>query len=51
VWVEKEDAKNKYGSENYFSAAMGGRSLRATAEIALGSGVYDGRNGMDAAGG
>ena len=25
---EKSDAKEKYGSENWFSAAMGGRSLR-----------------------
>jgi hypothetical protein len=29
---EKSDAQEKYGSENYFSALMGGRSLRATGE-------------------
>lgn len=36
---EKSDAKEKYGGENVFNAMMGGRSLRYTAEIALGSGV------------
>jgi hypothetical protein len=33
---EKSDAQEKYGGENIFSAMMGGRSLRATAE-----GIYD----------
>ncbi|KAJ3126493.1 hypothetical protein HK098_007475 [Nowakowskiella sp. JEL0407] len=30
---EKSDAQDKYGRENYFSAMMGGRSLRATGEV------------------
>jgi hypothetical protein len=34
---EKDDAKEKYGGENVFSAAMGGRSLRATAEFVYGT--------------
>ncbi|CAE8620993.1 unnamed protein product [Polarella glacialis] len=34
---EKEDAQEKYGSENVFNAAMGGRSLRYTAEMVYGS--------------
>lgn len=33
---EKSDAKEKYGKENIFLAAMGGRSLRFTAEIIYG---------------
>eukprot|EP00976_Prorocentrum_cordatum_P106765 1194518-Prorocentrum_minimum.AAC.3 len=41
---EKSDAKKKYGGENVFSAAMGGRSLRFTGEVIYGSSVtgYDG---------
>lgn len=34
---EKSDADEKYGSENIFSGAMGGRSLRFTAELVIGS--------------
>jgi hypothetical protein len=34
---EKSDAQEKWGGENVFAAAMGGRSLRATAEAVLGS--------------
>ena len=34
---EKSDAQEKYGSENVFAAAMGGRSLRATAEAIFGT--------------
>lgn len=36
---EKSDAKEKYGSENIFMGAMGGRSLRFTGEVITGSGV------------
>eukprot|EP00899_Mesostigma_viride_P003385 jgi/Mesvir1/13047/Mv06035-RA.1 len=36
---EKSDAKEKYGSENVFSGALGGRSLRFTAMSVYGSGV------------
>ena len=42
---EKSDAGDKYGRENVFAVMMGGRSLRATAEIIYGSsgigGQYD----------
>ena len=34
---EKADAKEKWGGENVFAAAMGGRSLRATGEVVYGS--------------
>jgi hypothetical protein len=34
---EKEDAKDKWGGENIFSAMMGGRSLRYTGEVVYGS--------------
>jgi hypothetical protein len=34
---EKSDAKERWGSENVFSAMMGGRSLRYTAELVYGS--------------
>jgi len=34
---EKSDAKEKYGSENWFNAAMGGRSLRYTGELIYGT--------------
>jgi len=34
---EKSEAKEKYGSENVFQAAMGGRSLRYTGELVYGS--------------
>ena len=36
---EKSDANEKYGGENVFSAAMGGRSLRFTGELVYGTGV------------
>ncbi|PRW32888.1 tRNA pseudouridine synthase [Chlorella sorokiniana] len=36
---EKSDASDKWGGENIFAAAMGGRSLRATAEVVFGSGL------------
>lgn len=39
---EKSDAQEKYGGENVFSAAMGGRSLRLTGELIYGSGVTEG---------
>jgi hypothetical protein len=39
---EKSDAQEKYGGENVFDAAMGGRSLRFTAEQVYGTNVYDG---------
>jgi hypothetical protein len=35
---EKADAQEKYGRENIFMAAMGGRSLRATGEAVYGTG-------------
>ena len=38
---EKSDAKEKYGSENVFEVAMGGRSLRFTAEMVYGESVMD----------
>jgi hypothetical protein len=34
---EKSDAQERWGSENVFSAAMGGRSLRYTGELIYGS--------------
>lgn len=34
---EKSDAQEKWGGENVFAAAMGGRSLRLTAETVMGS--------------
>ena len=36
---EKSDAKEKWGGENVFAAAMGGRSLRATGEIVYASSI------------
>ncbi|KAI7839144.1 hypothetical protein COHA_007147 [Chlorella ohadii] len=39
---EKSDAKEKWGGENVFAAMMGGRSLRATAEVVLGSSCMHG---------
>uniref|UniRef100_A0A0G4HLW5 MYND-type domain-containing protein n=1 Tax=Chromera velia CCMP2878 TaxID=1169474 RepID=A0A0G4HLW5_9ALVE len=39
---EKEDAKEKWGGENVFSAMMGGRSLRATGEVVYGSSCMQG---------
>jgi hypothetical protein len=41
---EKSDAQEKYGGENVFGAAMGGRSLRFTAEQVYGTNVYDGNS-------
>ena len=43
---EKEDAKDKWGSENVFNATMGGRSLRATAEAVYGTGCMFGGSDM-----
>ena len=40
---EKSDAGDKYGRENVFSAMMGGRSLRVSAETIYGSGVAGGQ--------
>jgi len=39
IWFafEKSDAKEKYGSENYFNSMTGGRSLRFTGEFIYGS--------------
>jgi hypothetical protein len=34
---EKSDAQERWGSESAFAALMGGRSLRATAELVYGS--------------
>lgn len=39
---EKADAQDKYGSENFFSAMMGGASLRATAGEVYGCGLTHG---------
>ncbi|KXZ55029.1 hypothetical protein GPECTOR_3g190 [Gonium pectorale] len=44
---EKADAKDKYGGENVFSAFMGGRSLRATAEVVYGTSCMAGAMGGD----
>jgi tetratricopeptide (TPR) repeat protein len=38
---DKDDAHDKWGGENVFSAMMGGRSLRYTAEIVYGTGVME----------
>lgn len=35
---EKSDAQERWGNENFFSGAMGGRSLRYTAFVVYGSG-------------
>ena len=37
--MEKSDAQDRWGGENYFSSAMGGRSLRATACDVYGQGA------------
>ncbi|WIA33296.1 hypothetical protein OEZ86_006436 [Tetradesmus obliquus] len=39
---EKSDAKDKWGGENVFAAAMGGRSLRYTGELVYGSSCMSG---------
>lgn len=39
---EKSDAQEKWGGENVFMAAMGGRSLRATGEVVYGSSCMGG---------
>jgi hypothetical protein len=44
---EKSDAKERWGSENYFEAEMGGRSLRYTAEKIYKSGVQQQGNSLD----
>ncbi|KAL7436804.1 hypothetical protein ACHAXM_005762 [Skeletonema potamos] len=44
---EKSDAKERWGSENYFEAEMGGRSLRYTAEKIYNSGVQQQGNSLD----
>ena len=36
---EKSDAQDKYGNENFFSAILGGRSLRYTARVIYGTDV------------
>jgi len=41
---EKSDAKEKYGSENVFHAAMGGRSLRYTGELIYGTACTSGED-------
>lgn len=47
---EKEDAKDKWGRENIFSAMLGGRSLRFTGEVVYGySCVYGSASSEDAA--
>eukprot|EP00960_Hanusia_phi_P026775 746460-Hanusia_phi.AAC.1 len=43
---EKEDAKDKYGGENVLTAAMGGRSLRFTAEVIYQSSCMSGDMGI-----
>ena len=43
---EKSDAGDKYGRENVFSAMMGGRSLRFTAECIYGSSAVAGSDGI-----
>lgn len=44
---EKEDAKEKWGSENVFQAMLGGRSLRFTGEMVYGSSIMGhGAQGM-----
>ena len=44
---EKSDAKERWGSENYFEAEMGGRSLRYTAEKIYKSGVQQQDNSLE----
>lgn len=45
---EKSDAKEKWGGENVFAAMLGGgRSLRATAEVVLGSSAVGGLGPTD----
>lgn len=39
---EKSDAQEKWGGENVFAAAMGGRSLRYTGEVVYGSSTMGG---------
>ena len=36
---EKSDAQKRWGSENVFNVAMGGRSLRYTGELIYGSSI------------
>lgn len=43
---EKSDAQEKYGGENVFAAATGGRSLRATGEGVYGTGIMGGTGVM-----
>lgn len=45
---EKSDAKERWGGENVFSAMMGGRSLRYTAEIVYGSNIQAGETSPEA---
>jgi hypothetical protein len=44
---EKSDAQEKWGGENFFSAMMGGRSLRFTAVAALGVEFQGGGNSAE----
>jgi hypothetical protein len=43
---EKSDAQDKWGGENVFAVATGGRSLRYTAERVYGSGIMGGEYDM-----
>lgn len=45
---EKSDAQERWGSENVFSAMMGGRSLRFTAEKIYGSNIQEGGDSPEA---
>lgn len=42
---EKSDAKEKWGGENVFSAAMGGRSLRYIGEVVYGTSIMGAMGG------
>jgi len=44
---EKSDAQERWGGENVFSAAMGGRSLRFTGTKVHGRGVSEGEEAKD----
>lgn len=44
---EKDDAQDKWGGENLFSAMLGGRSLRYTAEIVYGCSCMAGLDGSE----
>jgi hypothetical protein len=44
---EKDDAKSKWGRENFFSAMLGGRSLRYTAQVVYGYSFEPGNAGSE----